>query len=117
MTEKAEKAVKYHKSFCSCSASVLCAFADDADLDKEQAKAAAAPFAGGKMIKCGAVMAAEYVLAKKYGKDTDKIDEFEKEFISLNKSINCLELKSGLRTCRGCVTDSAEILEGILNNS
>ena len=116
MAEKTEKAVKYHKSFYSCSASVLCAFAEDAGMDIEQAKAAAAPFAGGKMIKCGAVLAAEYVLAMKYGKDTDKISEFENEFISRNKSANCRELKSGLRNCRGCVSDSAEILEAMLNS-
>ena len=116
MAEKTEKAVKYHKSFYSCSTSVLCAFADDAGMDAEQAKSAAAPFAGGKMIKCGAVLAAEYVLAMKYGKDTDKISEFENKFISRNKSANCRELKSGLRTCRGCVTDSAEILEEMLSN-
>ncbi|WP_028518276.1 C-GCAxxG-C-C family protein [Ruminococcus flavefaciens] len=114
MAEKTENAVKYHKSFYSCSASVLCAFADEAGMDKEQAKTAAAPFAGGKMGKCGAVMAAEYVLASKYGKDTDKINEFETEFISRNKSVMCRELKSGLRSCRGCVTDSAEILEEML---
>ncbi len=116
MAEKTEKAVKYHKSFYSCSASVLCTFADDAGMDIEQAKAAAAPFAGGKMIKCGAVLAAEYVLAMKYGKDTDKISEFENAFISRNKSVLCGELRGGLRTCRGCVTDSAEILEEMLGN-
>ena len=116
MTEKTEKAVKNHKNFYSCSASVLCAFAEDAGIDKDQAKKVAAPFAGGKMGKCGAVLAAEYVLASRYGKDTDKINAFEAEFISRNKSVMCRELKSGLRNCRGCVSDSAEILEAMLNS-
>ncbi|SHM45544.1 C-GCAxxG-C-C family protein [Ruminococcus flavefaciens] len=116
MAEKTEKAVKYHKSFYSCSASVLCAFADEAGIDEKQAKAAAAPFAGGRMGKCGAVLAAEYVLAQKYGKDSDKISEFEAEFTSRNRSVMCSELRGGLRSCRGCVTDAAEILEKMLDN-
>ena len=52
MAEKANKAVENHKSFYSCSAAVLCAFADEAGLDEQEAKIAAAPFAGGRMGKC-----------------------------------------------------------------
>ena len=58
MAEKSEKAVKNHKSFYSCSASVLCAFAEDAGMTEQEAKTAASPFAGGRMGKGGAVMAA-----------------------------------------------------------
>lgn len=116
MAERTEKAIKNHKSFYSCSASVLCAFADEAGIDEKEAKTAAAPFAGGRMGKCGAVMAAEYVLACKYGKDSDKINEFEAEFTSRNRSVMCSELRGGLRSCRGCVTDAAEILENMLDN-
>ena len=62
MGSLAEKAVENHKNFYSCSAAVLCAYAEKAGLTSEEARNVAAPFAGGKMGKCGAVMAAEYVL-------------------------------------------------------
>ena len=118
--KNSEKAVELHKSFHSCSESVLCAFADDADLTEYQASAAAKPFAGGRMTKCGAVLAAQYVLAKKFGEDSNKLSQFEEEFIALNKSAVCRELKGALtgaplRSCRGCVSDSAEILEKLLS--
>ena len=117
MAEKANKAVENHKRFYSCSASVLCAFADTAGMSEQEAKAAAAPFAGGKMGKCGAVLAAEYVLSKRFPDSADeKLEAFEKEFTDLNRSVICRELKGALtgaplRSCRGCVTDAAEILE------
>ncbi|WP_303824635.1 C-GCAxxG-C-C family protein [Ruminococcus flavefaciens] len=117
MSEKANKAVENHKSFYSCSASVLCAFADEAGMSEQEARAAAAPFAGGRMGKCGAVLAAEYVLSKRFPDSADeKLAAFEKEFTDMNRSVICLELKgaltgSPLRSCRGCVTDAAEILE------
>ena len=117
MAEKANKAVEYHKQFYSCSASVLCAFADTAGISEQEAKAAAAPFAGGRMGKCGAVLAAEYVLSKRFPDSADeKLEAFEKEFTDLNRSVIFRELKGALtgaplRSCRGCVTDAAEILE------
>ena len=51
-----------------------------------------------------------------------KIKEFEQEFISMNKSVICRALKgigTGkiLRSCRGCVTDSAEILSEIIQDN
>ena len=117
MSEKANKAVENHKSFYSCSASVLCAFADEAGMSEQEARAAAAPVAGGRMGKCGAVLAAEYVLSKRFPDSADeKLAAFEKEFTDMNRSVICRELKgaltgSPLRSCRGCVTDAAEILE------
>lgn len=119
MAERAEKAVKNHKNFYSCSAAVLCAFADAAGLDEQSARIVAAPFAGGKIGKCGAVLAAEYVLEKRFGENAaDKLTEFEKKFTDMNKSLMCRELKGALtgtplRSCRGCVTDAAEILENL----
>ena len=110
----ADKAVSNHKSFYSCSASVLCAFAEEINLTEQQARSAASPFAGGRMGKCGAVMAAEYVLAISFGEDSGKIADFEKRFIDKNKSVMCSELRGTKRSCRGCVTDSAELLESML---
>ncbi len=120
MGEKADLAVKNHKHFYSCSGSVLCAFAQDAGLSEKDAKSVAAPMAGGRMGKCGAVLAAEYVLSKKFTENTEeKITSFEQQFIKMNKSVVCRELKGGLtgsplRSCRGCVTDAAQLLEKMI---
>ena len=123
MAERADKAVNYHKGFYSCSASVLCAFTDVAGISEQEAKIAAAPFAGGRMGKCGAVLAAEYVLSKRFPDSAaEKSAAFEKEFTDMNRSIMCRELKGALtgaplRSCRGCVTDAAEILERMCSES
>ncbi len=114
---RTEKAIENHKSFKSCSESVLGAFRDEIGLDESQVRSIAMPFAGGRQGKCGAVLAAEYVLKEKYGAAAgSRIAEFEREFIGMNKSVMCRELKGGLtgkplRSCRGCVTDAAELLE------
>lgn len=117
MAEKANNAIQNHKNFYSCSAAVLCAFADEIGLGEQEAKAVAAPFAGGKMGKCGAVLAAEYILSQKYPvKAQQLISDFESEFTGMNQTVMCRELKGALtgkplRSCRGCVTDAAKILE------
>ncbi|MBO6230464.1 MAG: C_GCAxxG_C_C family protein [Ruminiclostridium sp.] len=123
MSEKVEKAINNHKNFYPCSAAVLCAFSDEAGLSEQEAKQAAMPMAGGKMGKCGAVLAAEYVLEKKLGSDAVSAKaEFEKRFTEMNRTLMCKELKGALtgkiiRSCRGCVTDAAEILADILERS
>ena len=115
-----DKAIQNHQSGNSCSASVLKAFASSAGMTESEAVKAAMPFAGGRMIKCGAVLAAEYVLNKTGGSNGEKLaDEFESRFIEMNGSAVCRELKGVgtgkiLRSCRGCVTDAAEILEEML---
>ena len=122
MSQKAENAVNYHKQFYSCSASVLCAFSEDAGMTEKEARSAAMPFAGGKMGKCGAVLAAEYVLGKKFPPDIaqKKAAEFEKRFTEMNQTLMCKELKGSLtgkaiRSCRGCVTDAAQLLDELLH--
>lgn len=117
---KAEKAVNNHKSFYPCSAAVLCAFCDEAGLSEQEARKIAMPFAGGKMGKCGAVLAADYVLQKHFPEDgAERAAELERRFTEMNRSVMCRELKGGLtgqvlRPCRGCVTDAAELLEEML---
>ncbi len=123
MSDKIEKAVNNHKNFYPCSAAVMCAFCEDAGMDEKTARAAAMPFAGGKMGKCGAVLAAEYILDKKFGSRSDELKQrFEEEFSGMNSSLMCAELKGRstgkpLRSCRGCVTDAAEILDHILEST
>ena len=114
MGVRTDKAVDNHKSFYSCSAAVLDAFADKAGVSAAEAKSIAAPFAGGRMGKCGAVLAAEYVLKQVYGDDASgKIDEFEEKFIAMDKgSVMCTDLRGKVPgSCRACVTDAAKILE------
>lgn len=122
MSDKVEKAINNHKSFYPCSAAVMCAFCDDAGISEQEARTAAMPFAGGKMGKCGAVLAAEYIIDRKFGdKAPEKKAEFEENFRRMNQSLMCAELKGRftgkpLRSCRGCVTDAAELLDKMLEN-
>lgn len=122
MTEKVEKAINNHKHFYSCSAAIICAFCDEAGITEREAQTAAMPFAGGKMGKCGAVLGAEYIIDKKFGENAPKIKEsFEEQFRNMNSSLMCTELKGKLtgkplRSCRGCVTDAAELLDRIIKN-
>ena len=117
MGEKTLYAVKFMRGDYSCSQSVLCAFADEINISHDEAKKIAAPYSGGRKIKCGAVFAAEIVLTAKYGEDaaTKLHAEFEQQFKDKVGAINCREIRSkNLRPCIGCVEDSATILEEML---
>ena len=114
MGSRSDKAVSNHKSFHTCSGSVLEAFADVIGISEAEAKSISMPFAGGRMGKCGAVLAAEYVLEQKYGEDAaKKIEEFEEKFIASDKgSVMCSDLRGKVPgSCRACVTDAAKVLE------
>ena len=76
--DKVSNAVELMKGAHSCSQSVLCAFCEDAGITFEDAEKIAAPYSGGRKIKCGAVCAAEIVLQNKFGASADeKISNFE----------------------------------------
>ena len=114
MGSRTDKAVNNHKSFHTCSGSVLEAFADVIGISEAEAKSISIPFAGGRMGKCGAVLSAEYVLEQKYGAEaTKKIEEFEEKFKAADKgSVMCSDLRGKVPgSCRACVTDAARILE------
>ena len=116
---KVVKAVEYMRGAYSCSQSVLCAFCDDAGLSHDDAKKIAAPYSGGRKIKCGALCAAEIVLTLKFGEDaaTKLHAEFEEKFRDKVGAINCRDIRSkNLRPCIGCVEDSATILENMLTH-
>lgn len=120
MGTRADKAVNNHKSFHTCSGSVLEAFADVIGISEAEAKSISIPFAGGRMGKCGAVLSAEYVLEQKYGAEaTKKIEEFEEKFKAADKgSVMCSDLRGKVPgSCRACVTDAARILEEMVNES
>ncbi len=119
MGSLAEKAVENHKNFYSCSAAVLCAYAEKAGLTSEEARNVAAPFAGGKRGKCGAVMAAEYVLQQVKNADVGaETAVFESRFIDAGKgSVMCKDLRGKTPgSCRACVKDAALILEEMLEH-
>lgn len=100
----------------SCAAAVLTTYLDEVGMNEYEAKMAAMPMAGGRMGKCGAVLAAEEVLKVQA---PDKLEQLEKLFAEKNGSIMCNELKGRtggpmLRSCPGCVEDACEILEKLL---
>lgn len=113
MGTRAEKAVDNHKSFHTCSGSVLEAFADVIGISEAEAQKISMPFAGGRMGKCGAVLSAEYVLEQKFGDSAaEKVVEYEEKFKALDKgSVMCSDLRGN---CRACVTDAAKVLEEML---
>jgi hypothetical protein len=118
MGNLSERAVDNHKGGYTCSGSVLCAFADAVGLTEPEARRMSSPMAGGRMGKCGAVLAAEKALEEKYGAENaaEMIAAFEEAFTRKNKSVVCSELRGQrLRPCRGCVQDAAEILEQMLS--
>ncbi len=117
MGTRADKAVSNHKSFHTCSGSVLEAFSDVIGISEAEAKSISKPFAGGRMGKCGAVLSAEYVLKEMYGDNaTEKIEEFEEKFKAADKgSVMCSDLRGKVPgSCRACVTDAAKILEEMI---
>ncbi len=116
--DKVSNAVELMKGAHSCSQSVLCAFCEDAGLTFEDAEKIAAPYSGGRKIKCGAVCAAEIVLQNKFGAAAEeKISEFEQKFQSKVGALNCKDIRrNNLRPCIGCVEDSATILSTMLAN-
>ena len=118
--KKAEKAVENHKHFMSCSCAVLDAFHEDAGMTGQEAAQTARPMSGGRMGTCGAVLAAKTVLARKFGENDPRVTELEERFRQMNGSVLCRELKGGLtgevlRSCSGCVTDAAELLDEYLS--
>lgn len=117
MSVKVDKAVEYMRGSYSCSQSVMCAFCDDAGISHDEARKIAAPYSGGRKIKCGAICAAELVLTAKYGEeDAPKLHaEFEQKFFDKVGAINCRDIRSkNLRPCIGCVEESATILDEML---
>mgnify|MGYP003299092938 CR=1 FL=1 len=101
-----------------CSGSILMNYRDVIGISEEEALEIAKPYLGGKMIKCGALLATEEILKRV---NPQKIDEFEKQFLEKNHSLNCRELKglTGgklLRTCAGCIEDSCTLLEEYLES-
>lgn len=117
MEDKKVLAAENHKNGNSCSQAVNLAFCDVTGLSAEAAKEEAAPYSKGAKIGCGAYMAAQLVLdhAAPADKKEAMKEEMEKQFTAKIGSTACKEIREGkLRSCRGCVEDAAELLQGIL---
>ena len=117
MSAKIDQAIEYMRGSYSCSQSVMCAFCDDAGISHDEARKIAAPYSGGRAIKCGALYAGELILKAKFGDDTKFVDELDKKFLEKVGAINCRDIRSkNLRPCIGCVEDSATILDEMLTH-
>jgi C_GCAxxG_C_C family probable redox protein len=139
------RAVELFNKGYSCSQAVLAAFSDGSDITQETAFRVACGFGAGCARlgqTCGAVSGAYMAIGLKYGKARiddnaarektySLVQEFSRQFIARNGSVNCTELlgcnlgtpegfEKAARTgvistiCPRMVKDAAEILDGIL---
>lgn len=111
MSKAMEAKNKFGKMLCA--AAVLTTYSEEAGITQEEALKMGPPMSGGRMGKCGAILAAEEVLKKKA---PEKISELERLFEEKNGSIMCAELKGRtggpvLRSCPGCIEDASLLLE------
>lgn len=132
MNEKMiEKVVNNHDSGYNCAQAVACAYSDELGIDEKvlfQLASGLGVGMGSMKGSCGAVTAAAMVagmMAQKKGLGNREALKLSKqittEFETKNKSLICKTLKGRetgevLRDCRGCVIDSAEMLESIMED-
>lgn len=110
MTTKSENAIHYFSNGFNCSQAVLVSFGQDYGLSEDNCLRLACAFGGGiakRQMTCGAVTGALMVLGLKFGRARnadiskktetyEKVNDFIKEFIKRNGSVNCRELLGGL---------------------
>ena len=106
MNKHEEQARMLHKQGNNCSTSLHKVFADEFELSND------IPAPRSIEGKCGAAIVAEKIL-KEIGKE-DKIEEFEKEFISRFGNIKCMELIKKGRRCNDYIGETADIIDNIL---
>ena len=133
--DKKELALKLHGKGYNCAQSVLCAFADELDMDEKDMfrMAEAFGFGMGCMETCGAVSGMVFAAGIKesdgnldapatkkarYKASKSMVNAFKEK----NQSVICREIKgvdtgTVLRSCNGCIEDAVEILEAYLNGS
>lgn len=135
MSEAANKALENHKNGYNCAQAVACAFSSRFGKDEKEVFQLMEPFGFGMgtMGTCGAVSAMAAVVGMNVSdgnldspstkKASYKVmKELTVKFIEKNRSVICREIKgvdSGemLRSCNGCISDAAELLEEYLNQS
>jgi len=132
MGSLAEKALMNHKKKYNCAQAVACAFCEELDRDEKEVFEIMEPFGLGMgyMGTCGAVSAMAAVIGMvvsdgqldepKSKKESYKaMKELVRKFQEKNGTVICRELKGVetkkiLRSCDGCVTEAAELLEEFL---
>lgn len=127
MNSKAEIAAGFKLSGkYNCAQSVVCAFADDVNLDVETLERLSSAFGTGfgcTRGTCGALAGAGIIAGLKIGdrvKSRAAMKEIFEEFEAKNGATVCRELKGidtgkVLRSCEGCVYDAAHLLEKKIN--
>ncbi len=145
MITKSENAIYYFSNGFNCSQAVLASFGQDYGLSEDECLKLACTFGGGmarRQMTCGTVTGALMVLGLKFGRARnddiskktetyEKANDFIKEFIKRNGSVNCRELLRGLdmndpedrkvieklelfqTVCVKYVRDAVEITQGI----
>ncbi len=88
--KRINEALRLFKTECNCAQSVLLAFVEDLDINKETAKKVSSPFGGGigrSGMICGAVSGALMVLGIKYGDKLSKDNMYKqtREFLNMFK--------------------------------
>ena len=142
MKSKVNEVLECFNNGFDCSQAILSTYCEEFGLDKETALKLSCGLAAGMARlcqACGAVTGAYLIIGLKHGKclahdnsakekTFELIQEFERQFVERNKSINCFELlgvdfrncekenalKQVKKICPKAVQDAAEILESIL---
>jgi len=129
LEERIERAISLHDKGYNCAQSVVCAYCDVLGLDEKTGFRIAEGFGAGMgnfQGTCGALTGA-FMLAGlatdgsgmnglKTKQDTyRRVKALTEEFRNMNGSVICSELKGlnggpVLRSCKGCVADSAKII-------
>ncbi len=135
MTDRIKKALENHKKGYNCAQAVVCAFCDEFGKDEKEIFEImeAFGFGMGSMGTCGAVSAMAAVVGMKESDGnlekpgTKKVSykamkEMTEKFREKNGSIICREIKGVdtgrvLRSCDGCITDAAELIEKYLSGN
>jgi C_GCAxxG_C_C family probable redox protein len=106
MKSKEEKAIEYFRSGLNCSQSVVSAYTEEMNFDRNLALSISCGFGGGMgrlQETCGAATGAFMVMGihycRKYSDNKDRkettyaaIQKFSKEFTVLHGTMNCMEL-------------------------
>lgn len=120
-----EKSLDLKKQGYNCAQAVIIAYADVVNLDEELAQNIGAGFGSGlgnMKGTCGAILGGGCIMGIAF-KDKVVSKSFSKEimtkFEASNKSTVCYDLKgigtgTPLRSCMGCVSDTAQLVEDIL---
>lgn len=137
MSEELKKRIEnihqYHEKGYNCAQSIVCAYADKVNMDKEILFKIAEGFGlgmGGMNGTCGAISAAVILNGLKTSTgnmqcpnskmQTYRIGKLiSDEFLKKNGTLTCKELKGVetkkvVRSCPGCMEDVAEIIEKYL---